>query len=173
MFDETKTARSIFLDPKLLMKVLLRQGSTIDNIERKLNIQKMLHPSLDFPIQWFEESVGRLNLGVEILISDHARDLPQQHCKITRLADTCILNYVSMATLSRASRALCHRFLSAPTDHAMTGLLCDEHRRIILDMMKQIEYGSHKSFDGFYQRVAERIMDDSKSFVEHPLNRLF
>lgn len=155
------------------MKILLQKQDSIDNVELKLNIKEHLHMSLDMPIKWFEESVARLSLGTEIVMTEYARDLLQQHVKIARLADAAILNYASMASLSRASRSICHKFETAPIEHALAGLVCEDSRANVLRLMKQIESGMQVSFDLYYQKVSKMMMKDRKYFAEHPLSRYF
>lgn len=156
-----------------MMKMLLKQTSTIEHVDLKLNIKRNLHHSLDTPIKWFEESVGRLNIGANILMTDYARDLPQQHVKLGRVADAGILNYVTMATLARASRAICHKFDTATTEHAIAGLVSEEHRATILRLMKELDEGPYVSFDAYYQKVSKMLMKEKKYFAEHPLSRYF
>lgn len=161
------------MNPEYIMKFLLKQGSTVDKPELSLNIQKYLHPSLDRPIKWFEESVIRLNLGANILMTDYASQLPQQHCKILRLADAAIMNYVSMATLARASRAICHKFETAQAEHLIVQLVCEENRANVLRHIKELDIGPQNSFDPFYQKVSKMLMKEKKYFTEHPLSRYF
>lgn len=155
------------------MKMVLLQHDSIDKVDLKLKIKQHLHMSLDIPITWFEESVARLELGTRIVMTDYARDLLQQHMKIARLADAAILNYASMATLSRASRAICHNFETATIEHALAGLVCEESRASVLRLMKELESSSQVSFDLFYQKVSKMMMKDKKYFAEHPLSRYF
>lgn len=151
----------------------MKQGSTIDKVELKLNIKKHLHPALDKPIKWFEESVGRLNLGTNLLMTEYAKELPQEHCKILRLADAGILNYVMMATLARVSRAVCHKFQTATAEQYIAGLVCEEHRTTILRLMKELDSGPQNSFDPYYQKVSKMLLKEKKYFTEHPLTRFF
>lgn len=173
IFDEVKKKRNPLFNPEYMMNALLKGNNSIENIKLHLNIKRHLHHSLDFPIKWFEESVGRLNIGVEIVMTEHARHLPQQHCKILRLADIGILNYVTMATLARASRAICHKFDSAPAEHAIAGLISDNHRVTILRLVKELDEGPYHSFDGYYQKVSKLLVKEKKYFTEHPLSRYF
>lgn len=152
---------------------MLNRHSTIDNVELTLNTKKFLHMSLDHSIEMFEKSVGRLNLGVESLLSAFARDLPQQHCKILRLAEAAILNYVSMAALARASRAVCLKFESASSEHALAGLICEEHHANVLRLMKTLDTEMLSSYDAYYQKVAKMLIKEKKCFTEHPLTRYF
>lgn len=151
----------------------MQRHQTIEDAELKLNIINHLHPAFDFSSKWFEQSVARLQMGTRILMIDYARDLPQQHCKILRLANAGILCYVSMAVLSRASRSMCHKFETASMEHSIAGLVCKENSSIVLDLMQQIEIGPSHSFDTYYQKVAKMVIKEKKYFAEHPLTRFF
>lgn len=173
LFEDVKKKRNPLFNPQFIMKTVLHQHSTIENVELTLNTKQFLHPSLDHSIKQFEESVGRLDLGVKGLLTAFARDLPQQHSKILRLADVAIMNYVSMAVLARASRAICLKFESATVDHVLAGLICEEHHAKVWNLMKTLDTGVANSFDAYYQKVAKMLIKEKKCFTEHPLTRYF
>lgn len=152
------------------MKNLLRQLRYNDKIPFEQNIEKKLHTSLDSPMKLFEESLRQLNVGVEILMTDYARNSPQMQCKISRLADATILSYVSLATLSRASRALYHEFESGTAEHDIAEMVCEEHSATISHLMNKI---SDDSFDALDQKVSKMLIKNKKYFAAHPLTRFF
>lgn len=159
--------------PDDIMRSMFHLGSTMDKVRLKLDVKKNLHHVLDPAIKSFEESVARLNMGADILMTEFARNLPQEHCKILRLADAAILNYVTLATLSRASRAICHKFETAQNENTIAALLSEDHRATIYRLMKELEVGEFSSYDMFYQKVAKLLVKENKYFVAHPLTRFF
>lgn len=173
MFEDIMKKRNPLFHPGYIMAAVLGRQNTIDQPKLTLKIKKHLHPTLDLSIQWFEESLARVQLGAQILMTDYAKDLLQQHVKVGRLADGAILNYVSMASLARSSRALCLKFKSASTEHCLAGLICEESRARILHLMKEIEGGKYTSFDGYYQKVSKMLTKEKQYFPEHPLSRYF
>lgn len=173
MFEDIKKKRNPLLNPEFIMKLIMNQESTIDKVKLKLDIRKHLHPGLHKSIKWFEESVARLNIGTNILMTEYAKELPQEHCKILRLADASILNYVMMATLARVSRTVCHKFETTEAEQYIAGLVCEEHRTTILHLMKELDCGPQNSFDPYYQKVSKMLLREKEYFTQHPLTRFF
>lgn len=171
-YEEVKKTRNPLFNPKFIMEQMLKHH-TVENVKYFLKIKKHLHPAMDLTSDWFEQSIARLKIGTDILLGQYGRDLPQQHIEILRLSDAAILNFITFACITRASRAFCLKLPNGEYERLLAGCISNTNRDEVKRLMLAVELGPHKSFDGFYQKVAKVVIKAKKYFPEHPLKRFF
>lgn len=155
------------------MSALINKTYDIDNIKTGMDLKKHVHITMDHHTKWFDQSVGRQQVGCEGLMYEYGQELPKEHVKISKLANIGILNYATMASISRANRAICLKSQSAPIEHLLSGCISSRNRFLVKELVIDMTQSTIDSFDPYFQKLAKMMIKEKKYFPEHPLSRFF
>lgn len=142
-------------------------------VNRTLDLIEHLHPSLELVAFDLEQSIIRLQLGTDLLIARHGKDVLQRHAEVARLAEAAILNYALFCGAARASRAYCIGLRYAENDMLTANCLSHECSERVVNMMTAIENGSLNSNDANYGKIADQLFGSKGYFFVHPLSKNF
>lgn len=171
-FIDIKKKRNPLLNPGFITK-LLYQDTTLDDIRGKLYLNKYLHSSLDPFTKRLEDSLIRLKVATDIILTRHGRDVADKQCDIVRLSEAAIICFAMFSAISRASRSICLRLPQAEEEHLITNCLTRTGELEVYKLLKCIEEGPFASFDDFYGVIAKRLIKAKEYFPVHPLTRFF
>lgn len=155
------------------MNALLHKNYNYEKVKSGINLTKCVHITMDHHIKCFDESIARQNIGCEALMYEYGHDLPKEHVKILKLADVGILNYATLASISRANRAVCLRAQEAPIEHLLSACVASRNRFLVKKYIIDMTQSALDSFDPFIQKVAKMMIKEKRYFPEHPLSRFF
>lgn len=122
---------------------------------------------------WLEASIQRLRIGGSNLMSDHGRNLLQQHGDIQRLADAATCIYASFAALIRANRSWILRLPGAENERVLAGCCCDMLTKEVKQLMENTEEGPVVLARRNYLLIAKQLLKNKSYFPMHPLTRFF
>lgn len=156
-----------------MMNTLINRGIDLDNVKTGIDLQKHFHPLMYKNVKVFDESVARQYVGCEALLYEFGHDLPQERVRILRLADVAILNYATMASITRANRADCLEQPVGNLYNLLSGCVSSRHRFLVKHLVIDMTQSSVDSFEPYFQKLATVMLKDKRYFPEHPLTRFF
>lgn len=171
-YDEIKQKRNPLFNPGLFSKNLINKQS-IEKVVGKLDLLDNIHLSLDVATLHLEHSIHRLQLGTDLMLAHHGKDVLQKHAEVARLTEAAVLNYALFCSVARASRAVCLKLPYVEHERLIVTCLAHECSEKVKYMMIDIENGSIYSYDTHFEKLAEQLFLSKGYFFEHPLTRNF
>lgn len=147
--------------------------SSLQSPKLTLKLNEYLHPSLQLAARHLEESVVRLQLGAEILLSRHGNQILEKQVEVIRLADAAILTYAMYATISRASRAYCIGTRHSDLEILTANVFALETTEKVLTLMNDIAKGPYLTNDANLQTIAKEMFNSRGYFYVHPTTQNF
>lgn len=119
------------------------------------------------------DSIKLLRLGASTLLTIEARDLPQKHIEMQKVADAAACIYASFACLLRADRSLKLKLPSASDEAFIAQTICDKNAAEVDSLMDYINDGPVKTFSRFHTLLTQLMLEKGANFPAHPLASLF
>lgn len=149
------------------------QSSSIDNPKTKMRLSEHLHPSLEPAAQCVEQSVARLQMCVELLLTRHGSNVVERHNEILRLTDMITNIYAMFCSVSRASRSYCIGLRLADHELLTASTICTHGNDLVKTLCTEIFNGQYINNDNNLHRLAKQVAKSRGRFAEHPLTYNF
>lgn len=104
-----------------------------------------------------EESLVRMQIGTEMLLSRFGTDASERHLDICRLGEAAIRNYAMFASVGRASRSYCIGLRYSVYETVAAASLVELHASHILAMILEIKNSSDN--DEKHQNMAKLVLN--------------
>lgn len=145
----------------------------MDKYKSDLNLIEHVVDEFDKHANWLDASIQRLRIGASNLMSDHGRNLLQQHGEIQRLADAVTCIYASFAALVRANRSWILKLPGAEHERILAGCCCDQLTKEVKQLMGTTEEGPIQLARRNHLLIAKQLLKNKSYFPVHPLTRFF
>lgn len=166
--DTVRMQRNPLFHPGHILSKFL-QSSNIDNPKTKLRLNEHVHPSLEPAAQSVEQSVARLQMCVELLLTRYGNAVVEKHHDMHRLANITATIYAMFASLSRASRSYCIGLQLADYELVLASAVCTHGRDKVHTLATEIFNGQYVNNDSNLQRLAKQVIQRKGYFPVHPL----
>ncbi|EDV56448.1 acyl-CoA dehydrogenase family member 9, mitochondrial [Drosophila erecta] len=142
--------------------------NSIDNPKTKMQLSEHVHPSLEAPAQCIEQSVARLQMAVELMLTKHGNAVVERQSEMQRLAEVGTLIYAMWASVARASRSYCIGLPLADHELLTASAICSEGRDRVRTLCTEIYGGHFVNNDNNLLRLSKQVAK-SGYFPVHPL----
>ncbi|XP_011201063.2 complex I assembly factor ACAD9, mitochondrial [Bactrocera dorsalis] len=166
--DTVRMQRNPLFHPGHILGKFL-QSSNIDNPKTKMRLNENVHPSLEPAAQSVEQSVARLQMCVELLLTRYGAAVVEKHHDMQRLAEIATTIYAMFASLARASRSYCIGLQLADYELVMASAVCTHGRKKVHTLCTEIFNGQYVNNDSNLQRLAKQVIKSKGYFPVHPL----
>ncbi|XP_052900918.1 complex I assembly factor ACAD9, mitochondrial [Anopheles moucheti] len=171
-YETIKKDRNPAMNPSYVISKLFEKTS-IENPKKFANLQQYFHPSLEPAAHWIEQSIVRLKLATECVLSRHGAQVVERHVELSRLANVATLLYAMIASASRASRSYCIGLRHAAQDVHLANMFCREHSEKIRLLALELEKGPYITSDDDYNVIARNLFREKRYYFEHPITKNF
>lgn len=172
IYEDVKQRRNPLFHPELAMRRFW-SDETMDKYKSTLSLTENVVDEFDKHANWLEASIQQLRIGARNLMSDHGRDLLQQHGEIQRLAEAVAYIYASFAALVRANRSWILRLPGAEQERVLAGCCCDMLTKQVKQLMETTEEGPIVLARRNHLLIAKQLLKTKSYFPLHPLTRLY
>uniref|UniRef100_A0A8W7PIH6 Acyl-CoA dehydrogenase family member 9 n=1 Tax=Anopheles coluzzii TaxID=1518534 RepID=A0A8W7PIH6_ANOCL len=141
--------RNPAMNPSHVLSRLFDKTS-IEHPKKFADLQQYFHPSLEPAAHWIEQSVVRLRLATECVLSRHGVEVIERHLELGRLATIATQLYAMVACASRASRSYCIGLRHAAQDVHLANMFCREGSERVRLLALELEKGPYITRDDDY-----------------------
>lgn len=174
MSSEVKKIRNPLYNPSFIIKKILSEsGNSIENPKIEWNLSHNLHPSLDIPGKWLDQSVSRLKTAVEVCFSRHGQDILQRHAEVLRISSAATLIYAMFTSLARSSRSYCIGLQHSEHEIRIASTFSFDAMNEIKKHVIDVNNGPRFNSDVNYNQIADQLFTCKGYFPVHPLTRNF
>uniref|UniRef100_A0A182TUM5 Acyl-CoA dehydrogenase family member 9 n=1 Tax=Anopheles melas TaxID=34690 RepID=A0A182TUM5_9DIPT len=170
--ETIKKDRNPAMNPSHVLSRLFEKTS-IEHPKKFADLQQYFHPSLEPAAHWIEQSVVRLRLATECVLSRHGVEVIERHLELGRLATIATQLYAMVACASRASRSYCIGLRHAAQDVHLANMFCREGSERVRLLALELEKGPYITSDDDYNVIARNLFREKRYYFEHPLTRNF
>ncbi|XP_053678637.1 complex I assembly factor ACAD9, mitochondrial [Anopheles nili] len=171
-YEMIKKDRNPAMNPSHVLSKLFEKTS-IANPKKFVNLQQYFHPSLEPAAHWIEQSIVRLKLAAECVLSRHSAQVVERHVELARLANIATMIYAMTAGASRASRSYCIGLRHAAHEVHLANMYCREASEKVRLLAIELEQGPYITNDDDYNAIARSLFREKRYFFEHPITRNF
>ncbi|KAL9914403.1 complex I assembly factor ACAD9, mitochondrial-like [Glossina fuscipes] len=166
-----KQRNPLFYPGHILSKFMER--SSIDNPITNMELHENLHPSLQPASMCLEQSVARLQMCCDLLLTRHGTGIVECHNEFCRIADMVSILYCIFSSLARASRSYCIGLYLADHELLTATAICQDGFQKVKTLATEIFNGQYVNNDRNVHRLSQQIIKSKGYFAEHPLKYNF